>query len=115
MQGIDWIVSSNTVLRPDVIVVCDGIPEKYVTSSPTLIGEILSPATAAQDQNDKRKLYEEFEVNYYFTIDPDANSLVAFERSADGEFRELGYTESLKLSLCENCEIELPVSAILQA
>ena len=41
----DWIVSEDTVVRPDVMVVCEEIKGNFVTTPPSLILEILSSST----------------------------------------------------------------------
>ena len=57
LQEVDWIISDDTVVRPDVLVLCGGVPERHVTQSPALIVEILSPSTADRDRNEKLGLY----------------------------------------------------------
>jgi Uma2 family endonuclease len=34
LAEIDWIVSSDTVVRPDLTIVCGGAPGKHVESAP---------------------------------------------------------------------------------
>ena len=70
IHELDWIIDQHTVVRPDIMVLCDGIPERHVTTRPVLIIEVLSPATKQKDQTAKRELYEREQVPYYFTIDP---------------------------------------------
>ena len=70
IHELDWIVDRNTVVRPDVMVLCDGIPERHITTRPDLIVEVLSEATKHKDQTAKRELYQREQVPYYFLIDP---------------------------------------------
>ena len=65
----DWIVSVYTVVRPDVMVVCEPITGNHVTIPPSLILEILSPATILKDRNTKFNLYQAYGVRYYLIAD----------------------------------------------
>ena len=51
-QSIDWIIKDDTVLQPDVMVVCGNI-EHRLNFAPELTVEILSQATALKDRNNK--------------------------------------------------------------
>ena len=65
----DWIVSEDTVVRPDVMVVCEEIKGNFVTTPPSLILEILSPSTILKDRNTKFNLYQAYGVRYYLIAD----------------------------------------------
>ena len=39
---LDWIVSDDTVVRPDLIIMCGDIPETLAISTPKLVVEIHS-------------------------------------------------------------------------
>lgn len=54
---IDWIISRDTVVRPDALVVCGSVPEGHVETIPKLVAEIFSPSTAERDRTHKRDLY----------------------------------------------------------
>jgi hypothetical protein len=53
----DWIVAHDTVVRPDLVVVCGGVPERHVEAAPAIVVEILSPATRERDLTAKKELY----------------------------------------------------------
>src|SRR5215211_4745387 len=50
---IDYKISENTVLQPDILIACKEITKKYLDFPPSLIVEILSPATVVKDRNTK--------------------------------------------------------------
>lgn len=106
LNEIDWIVNDKTVVRPDVLVVCDGVPPKHVESAPTLVAEVISNATAIRDRTIKRDLYRDEGVDHYLLLDPDANELTWY-RAIGGQWREEPITEPFELSICEDCEIRL--------
>ncbi|MCK4762505.1 MAG: Uma2 family endonuclease [Candidatus Aminicenantes bacterium] len=78
--AIDWQVEKDTVVQPDVLVVCGESSEKEKLSvPPLLIIEILSPSTARKDRGLKYQLYREAGVRYYCLIDPANKSVEIFE------------------------------------
>lgn len=76
---IDWRIDRNTVVRPDVLIICSGLPEKYLNYAPSFIAEVLSPSTAHKDRTAKRELYEQQHVKWYFIVDTDAEAIVVLE------------------------------------
>jgi len=68
---IDWKIDEDTVVRPDMVVVCHLKSDKnYITQPPKMIFEILSPATKHKDRNLKFRLYESIGIPYYIIIEP---------------------------------------------
>jgi Uma2 family endonuclease len=63
------VVSEDTVVRPDVMVVCEKLNDDFITIPPSLILEILSPATILKDRNTKFNLYQAYGVRYYLIAD----------------------------------------------
>ena len=66
---IDWKIDENTVLAPDVSVVCGEWETHQLTYPPVIIFEILSPSTAIKDRNLKYEVYELKGVKYYVIVD----------------------------------------------
>ena len=64
VSDLDWIVNDNTVLRPDIAIVCHHAGD-FITKPPILIVEILSPSTAINDRHTKFEIYQEQGVKYY--------------------------------------------------
>ncbi len=62
----------NTVVQPDVLVVCnkDKLDRRGVRGAPDWVLEVLSPATASHDQIKKRDLYERHGVREYWLVHP---------------------------------------------
>ncbi len=70
IQEIDWKIDDDTVVSPDVLLVCgEDIGDKYLIKTPEIIFEILSPSTRRYDETLKFKLYEENLVKYYVLVD----------------------------------------------
>ncbi len=79
----DWIVNADTVVRPDVMIVCDTPQSDFVRTPPVLIFEILSPGTKLKDRNLKFTLYKTNGVRYYLMADPERNTIEAFQLQGD--------------------------------
>ncbi len=79
----DWKLDSKTVLKPDVSVVCDDDNPNYITKTPEIIFEVLSPSTAKRDEGLKFNMYEEEGVKYYILVYPE--DLVAKIYKYNGE------------------------------
>ncbi len=67
----DYKLSDDTVLRPDVVLICDEPNEVYITKAPEIIIEIISKSTARNDEQYKFLKYEEEKVKYYIIVYPD--------------------------------------------
>ena len=76
---IDWKISENTVVQPDLLIVCREIKKKFLDFIPALIVEILSPSTAYKDRHEKLELYEQEGVHYYLIVDPHFKKVEIFE------------------------------------
>lgn len=105
---LDWILSDDTVLRPDIMIVCGDFNEEFLTFPPTVIVEILSPSTAIKDRTVKFDIYEQQKVNYYLIADPIAQTIKIFERT------ENGYVENATgtFNLNNECVLKLDLSAV---
>jgi len=106
---IDWIVSPDKVVRPDVTAICGPEPAGHVEHPPALIVEILSDATRDRDLVFKRDLYAAQGVRWYIILDPDAGTILPLRLTA-----ERGYASPLDqhgpsyaIDLCDNCRIDL--------
>jgi Uma2 family endonuclease len=112
IHELDWIVSSDTVVRPDVLVVCGDPPERYLETPPALVVEVLSDSTRDRDRTYKRDLYESQGVPSYLIADPDSASWEAFVLGESGKYEAASITNELKLTLCQDCEITLAIGSL---
>ncbi len=104
---LDWIVCDDTVVRPDVMVVCGGPPERHLETPPALVAEILSPATRNNDLVFKRQLYASEGVPYYLIVDPDANRLDRLTLRETGDYVCSAEAEIETLRLCDRCDVRI--------
>jgi len=83
LYEMDWKLSNATILRPDIVMVCDDENEKYLTKAPKIIIEIVSPSTAKKDETIKFDIYEEEKVDYYILVYPDDLKAKAYRLKND--------------------------------
>ncbi len=83
----DWKVDSKTILKPDVSVVCNDDNPNYITKTPDIIFEVLSPATAKRDEGIKFNLYAEEGVKFYILIYPE-DLIARIYRNSGGELKK---------------------------
>jgi Uma2 family endonuclease len=111
---LDWVVAEDTVVRPDVMVVCGEPPERHVHAAPSLIGEVLSDATRQNDLTYKRQLYQREKVDVYLIIDPEAETIELDHRQEDGSYKNELVAGELQIRLCKACDIRIETAAIFR-
>lgn len=113
LGNLDWIISRDTVLRPDVMIVCGAPPEKHQESPPAVVVEILSDSTRERDTTFKRKIYQAQSVPYYLIVDPAIKSLIALKLES-ATYVEVDAGSDLDMHICETCHLKIPASAIFE-
>ncbi len=76
---IDWKIAEDTVVQPDLLVVCAPIEKKYLDFPPVLVAEMLSPSTADKDRGEKMEIYQMQQVKYYLILDPRFKKIEIYE------------------------------------
>lgn len=100
---IDWQISDDTVVKPDVLVVCKR--EKRVTSTPEIIFEVVSPSSVKRDEQTKFNLFEKEGVKYYALVYHEKKRVkvyqhVSFKYQKIADFTDEGIFE-LQINDCE--------------
>jgi Uma2 family endonuclease len=105
---LDWIVNANTVVQPDIMVICGDFTTVSLEFPPTIVVEILSKSTAFKDRHEKYELYEQEGVQYYIIVDPQFKKIEIYQL-IDMKFQSMAVTpEQFNFSLPNACA--LPVS-----
>ena len=112
LLALDWIISDDTVVQPDNLVICHQQEGDFLTRAPVLIFEILSPSTSKKDRITKFRLYEQEGVLLYCIVDPDRD-VVKIYRLEQGSYIKVVdvSNETHELDLGE-CSIEFNFSKI---
>lgn len=101
----------DTMVESDISVVCDrGKIDKYgCKGAPDLIIEVLSPSTRRHDRLVKLNLYQRAEVQEYWMVDPDNQSVQVFtlDRGALKICEDYGPGDVARVNVLEGCFIDL--------
>lgn len=112
---IDFKISEETVLQPDVLIVCGEIPKQYLDFAPSLVVEILSPSTASKDRLYKYEIYQKQGVKYYLIVDPEMEQIDVYElRSGTYELVASGKDFTHHFDFPEGCVADIDFSEIWQ-
>jgi Uma2 family endonuclease len=72
-QPVDYKITEDTIVQPDILILCQETKKKFIDFPPALIVEILSPSTALIDRHTKSALYAGQKIPYYIIISPDTD------------------------------------------
>lgn len=108
---IDYKISDDTILVPDLLIVCGKIDKKYLDFPPALVVEILSPSTALRDRNTKFDIYQQQGVKYYLIVDSAKQTVEVYEHS-NGEYQLKSVDNDFTFYLEEGCAITTAFSDI---
>ncbi len=110
----DIYFSSDTVVRPNLLVICHTPEGEFITRAPELVVEIISPRRARHDEHTKFHLYQSECVAYYLIAYPDERKIKAW-RLIDGQYRKIGdfHEQSLDLTL-NGCPVTLHFAKLWQ-
>lgn len=112
VADVDWRVAIDTVVRPDLSIVCQQTDGDCINVPPTLITEVISPSTAEKDRDAKRRLYEAQGVNWYLIVDVDARAGDLLELR-DGQYQPaLAGRDGIEIGLHENCIITVDLTGL---
>lgn len=70
-QPIDYKISDEIILQPDMLIVCGKIEKQFLDFPAALVVEILSPSTALKDRHSKFDIYQGQQIKYYLIISSD--------------------------------------------
>lgn len=90
---LDIVLSNSDIVEPDVQYLSKAratsvLTPKHLIGAPELIVEIGSPSTRKRDLTIKRRLYERFGVEEYWTVDPELNTIAVY-RLAGGRYQRV--------------------------
>ncbi len=85
----DYKISDDTVLRPDVVLICDEPHDMYITKAPEIVIEVISKSTAKNDETYKFQKYESEQVKYYVLAYPEELRAKVY-KLIEGKFRKEG-------------------------
>ncbi len=112
MGEIDWEVSSDTVVKPDALVICKKIEEK-INKTPEIIFEVISPSTAKRDEVLKFDIYEKEGVKYYILVYPQNRIAKVYALNQEGRLIKQGDFESERFAFeIDQCRADFDFGTI---
>lgn len=112
LLALDWIVSDDTVVQPDNLVICHKPSGDFLTQAPDLIFEILSPSTAQKDRVTKFRIYEHEGVPWYCLVDPD-NQVTKIYRLHEGRYiKQADVSQESHEFMLDDCRFDFDFSRI---
>ncbi|NOX21394.1 MAG: Uma2 family endonuclease [Nitrospirae bacterium] len=109
---LDWIIDENTVVRPDLMVVCKEV-EEHLKEPPEVAIEVVSKNTAQKDEELKFQLYEREKVRFYILAYPDIKKVRVFELKS-GRYDKVFDSDDgiFSFTICKDCTLELNIKEI---
>jgi len=112
-QAIDFKISEDTIIQPDISVLCKPANKKYIDFPPALVVEILSPATALKDRHTKSALYAGQKIPYFIIISPDSEEAEVYELEEENyALKQKGKAFSYTFHFPEGCTATIDFSEI---
>lgn len=105
--------TDDNVIQPDNMIYCKEVMKSFITVSPSLIFEIISPSSVLKDRVIKYKIYETQGVKYYVIIDPESKIADVFELK-ENKYVKIAETknDTLNFELDDDCKIDFNFSEI---
>lgn len=108
---IDFKISDDTILIPDILIICGEVKKKYLDFAPSLVVEILSPSTALRDRHTKFQYYQQQGVKYYLIVDADKENINVYLLE-EGEYHLQKENNPYTFLLDDKCTITPDLSNI---
>jgi len=111
MAEMDWNVSDDTVVRPDVMALCDQEGERVV-KSPEIVFEVISKSSAKRDEILKFELYKDEGVKYYCIVYPDMKKAKLYKLENDKYVKVADFTSDVYIFNIKYCDVEFDFGRI---
>ena len=112
-QAIDLKIAEDTILHPDLSILCQPTSKKFIDFPPALVAEILSPSTALKDRFTKAGLYKSLGVSYYIIISPEAATTETYLLEKEEYImKESGKDFIFQFSFEGNCTVSIDFSEL---
>ena len=111
---LDYKISDETVLQPDILVVCGPIDGPFLDRAPELIVEVLSPATASKDKLYKLNVYQDQGVPYYLVVDVDKETIQVLQLQ-NGKYEFVvtnGHSFEFAFAFTHECSVRIDFNEI---
>lgn len=112
---IDIKIDENTVVQPDGLILCKPISKPYLDFAASLVLEVLSPATALKDLNNKYLIYQSFGVKYYIIADTDNFKIDIYQLNDEGKYIKMNLETLEFVSFdVDGCLLKVDLSSVFE-
>ena len=113
-QPLDYKIAEDTIIQPDMLIVCKPINKKFLDFAPSLVVEILSPSTALKDRHTKFEIYQSQNIPYFIIISPEKEEVEIYEMK-DENYALIQSAHSFTYTFSfEDCEAKIDFNEIWQ-
>jgi len=111
LMETDWQISNDTIVRPDIMLVCKELDERVLVT-PDLIVEVVSVSSTRRDELIKFDLYQREGVLVYILVYPQERRAKIYSNTNNG-FKKMADYSSQKIDLLvAQCPITIDFSSI---
>jgi len=110
----DWKISDDTVVKPDVVLICDEPNDEYITKAPEIAIEVISKSTAKRDEVFKFDLYEKEKVPYYIIVYPDDYKAKVFKLENDKYSKQGDFSKQIYSFDKTSCNAQIDFEIIFK-
>ncbi|SMG66609.1 protein containing DUF820 [methanotrophic bacterial endosymbiont of Bathymodiolus sp.] len=111
LMETDWQVSNDTVVRPDVMVICQEINETVMVT-PELIVEVVSTSSTKRDEVMKFDLFQREGVLNYILVYPEKRLAKIYQNKVSGFKKRGDYSTDLVELNIGKCRFEIDFSLV---
>jgi Uma2 family endonuclease len=112
-DALDYKVKDDTILQPDLLVLCKPTSKKYIDFPPAFVAEIFSPSTVLRDRNTKFEIYQQQGVKYYLMVDADKEVFYLYVLQGDKyQLVEQDFNESYSFEFEEGCKAAIVLNQV---
>lgn len=108
---LDYKIADDTILVPDVLIICGEVKKKYLDFPPALVVEILSPSTALRDRHTKYQYYQQQGIPYYLIVDVEQKKIEIYAL-ADGEYQLQDRGSECQFNFSNDCSVTPQLDAV---
>ncbi len=108
----DWIVAEDTVVRPDIMILCGEVMGEYPTQTPAVIFEVVSPTSALRDEQIKFSLYAREGVCFYVLVYPKLRKARIFQHTNGDFVKKRDAVKKQEAFEWDDCKFQLDFSRI---
>ncbi|MDQ6843388.1 MAG: Uma2 family endonuclease [Bacteroidota bacterium] len=110
---LDYKIADDTILVPDILIICGEVNKKFLDFPPSLVAEILSSSTVLRDRNTKYQYYQQQGVKYYLIVDGDKKVIEVY-LLAGGQYFLQDANDYYQFHLNDDCTIAPDLSKIFE-